>query len=111
MSIPRAIYERYKDIVLTADVMFVNGIAFLVTLSRGIRLYTTEHIPNRKKDQLTRSLNRITDLYTRGGFRVRTIMMDIEFEKVKEQEGMELVDVNTTAARERVGEIKREHTN
>ena len=35
MGIPRAIYERYKDIVLTADVMFANGIAFLVTLSRG----------------------------------------------------------------------------
>ena len=68
IGIPRAIYERYKDIVLTADVMFVNGIAFLVTLSRGIRLYTTEHLPNRKKDQLARSLNRITNLYVRGGF-------------------------------------------
>ena len=107
MGMPRAIYERYKDIVLTADVMFVNGIAFLVTLSRGIRLYTTEHLTNRKKDQLARSLNRITNLYARGGFRVRTIMMDMEFEKVKEQEGMELVDVNTTAAREHVGEIER----
>ena len=34
-------------------------------------------------------------------------MMDMEFEKVKEKEGMELVDVNTNAAREHVGEIKR----
>ena len=107
MGIPRAIYERYKDIVLTADVMFVNGIAFLVTLSRGIRLYTTEHLPNRKKDQLARSLRRIMNLYARGGFCVRTIMMDMEFEKVKDQEGMELVDVNTTAAREHLGEIER----
>ena len=49
MGIPRAIYERYKDIVLTADVMFVNRIAFLVISSRGIRLYTTEFIPNQKK--------------------------------------------------------------
>ena len=37
MGIPRAIYERYKYVTLTADVMFVNGIAFLVSLSRGIR--------------------------------------------------------------------------
>ena len=36
-----------------------------------------------------------------------TIMMDIEFEKVKDQKGMELVDVNTTAARKHVGEIER----
>ena len=34
-------------------------------------------------------------------------MMDMEFEKVKEQEGMEHVDVNTTTAREHVGEIER----
>ena len=34
-------------------------------------------------------------------------MMDMEFEKVKEQEGMKLVDVNTTAAREHLGEIER----
>ena len=34
-------------------------------------------------------------------------MMDMEFEKVKDQEGMELEDVNTTAAREHVGEIER----
>ena len=78
MGIPRGIYERYKYIVLTADVMFVNGIIFLVTLSRGIRLYTTEHVPNRKKDQLARSLSRIINLYARGGFRVRAIMMDTE---------------------------------
>ena len=34
-------------------------------------------------------------------------MLDIEFEKVKDEKGIELVDVITTAAREHVGEIKR----
>ena len=34
-------------------------------------------------------------------------MMHMEFEKVKDEKGMELVDVNTTAACEHVGEIKR----
>ena len=38
---------------------------------------------------------------------MRTIMMDMEFEKVKDQEGMELVDINTTGTREPVGEIER----
>ena len=35
IGIPRAIYERYKDIVLTADVMFVNGIAFFGDFVQG----------------------------------------------------------------------------
>ena len=107
MGIPRVIYERYNYVTLTADVMFINGIAFLVSLSRGIRLYTCEHVPNRKAKQLAKSLRRIVNLYARGVFTVRTIMMDTYFEKVKEQKGMELVDVNTTAARKHVGEIKR----
>ena len=34
-------------------------------------------------------------------------MMDMEFEKVKDKKGMELVNVNKTAAREHVGEIER----
>ena len=71
--------------------IFVNGIAFLVSLSREIRLYTCEHVPARKAHHLAKSLRRIINLYARGGFRVRTIMMDMEFEKVEDQEGMELV--------------------
>ena len=34
-------------------------------------------------------------------------MMDMEFGKVKDQEGMELVDVNATAGRENVGKVER----
>ena len=107
MGIPRGLYERHKYVTLTADVMFVNGIAFWVSLSRGIGMYTCEHVPTRKAAQLSSSLKRVINLYARGGFTVRTIMMDVEFEKVKDKKGMELVDVNTTAARKHVGEIER----
>ena len=34
-------------------------------------------------------------------------MIDMEFKKVKDQEGMELVDINITAACEHVGEIEK----
>ena len=35
VKIPREVFERIKDVTLTADVMFVNGLPFLVTSSRG----------------------------------------------------------------------------
>ena len=44
---------------------------------------------------------------TRGGFTVNVIMMDVEFEIFKEEDGMELLDINTTAAWENVGETER----
>ena len=87
--------------------MFVNGIEFLVTLSRDIILYTCEHIPTRTAKQLSKSLRRIVNIYARGGFSICIIMMDREFEKIKEVEGMELLDINTTAARDHVREIER----
>ena len=61
--------------------MFVNGIALFVSFSREIRMYTCEHVPNRKAVQLSSSLKQIINLYARGGFTVRTIMMDMEFER------------------------------
>ena len=83
--------------------MFVNGIAFLTTLSRDIRLFTCEHVPSHTVKQLSKLLFISVQLYARGGFIICVILMDMEFEKVKTQLG--LVNVNTTAAREHVAEI------
>jgi hypothetical protein len=44
-------------------------------------------------------------VYTRGGFVVQTMMMDMEFEKLVDL--LPNVTVNTMAAREHVGEIER----
>ena len=62
-------------------------------------------MPSRTAKQLSKSLKKILQLYARGGFIIRVIFMDMEFEKVKDELG--LVDVNTTAAREQVAEIER----
>ena len=105
IPIPRDFYELHKFVTLTADVMFVNGIAFLTTLSRKIRMFTAEHIPTRTGPQLISSLTKVAKLYSRGGFIVRVILMDMEFEKVADD--FDLIQVNTTAAREHVGEIER----
>ena len=85
--------------------MFVNGLPFLVTRSRDIRLNTIEFIPSRTARQLSSSLTKIVKIYARGGFIVRLVMMDMEFEKIKDE--FTQVVVNTTAAREHVGEIER----
>ena len=44
-------------------------------------------------------------LYARGDFIIRVIIMDIEFERINDNMG--LVDANTTTAREHVAEIER----
>ena len=80
---PPRLYERHKYFILAGHVMFMNRIAFLVTLFRGIIFYTCEYVPNQKVKQKSRSLRKIVNMYIRGGFNVRTIIMDMELEKVK----------------------------
>ena len=47
LPIPRDYYRLNHFVTLTADVMYVNGVTFLVTKSRKIQLITAEHIPSR----------------------------------------------------------------
>ena len=107
VAIPDDFHKLHRFVTLTADVMFVNGAAFLVTLSRDIRLYTGEYLRSRTADELGRHLTKVVQLYARGGFTVRTCLMDQEFDKIADKVCNGLVEVNTAAAREHVGEIER----
>ena len=82
VEVPRGIYNQHSFITLAADVMFVNGVKFLVTLSRQIRLRTTEHISTRNASQLSSLLTKICRMYNRGGFTVKLILLDQEFDKL-----------------------------
>ena len=77
--------------------MFVNGIAFLVSLSMRLDYTPVSMYLIKKIKQLSRSLRRKINSCARRGFKIRTLMMNMEFEKAKDQEEMELVDVNTAA--------------
>ena len=90
-----------------ADVMFVNGLPFLVTSSRGICLVTIEFLPSRTAKRLVNTLNRVITIYGTAGFIVQTSLMDYEFECLKTL--MPNVTLNTTAASEHVGEIEQKN--
>jgi hypothetical protein len=96
---------KHTYVTIVADVMFVNGLSFLVTSSRGISQITIEFLPSRTAKCLASSINRVVRIYGRAGFIIQTSMMDMEFEKM---ENMLLgITLNTTAVREHVGEIER----
>jgi hypothetical protein len=103
--IPDDFHRLHKFVVLTANVMIVNGMAFLTTLSQKLRLSTVEQLLSRMATQLSNSLIKIVKPYTRTGFIVKVIMMDQEFDKV--EDACNMVEINTTAAREHVKEIER----
>ncbi len=95
VAVPRSLVEANKAVTLAADVFFVDGTAFLMTVARRIKFVTAEHVPVRTALQLSKHLKRVLEVYGRAGFRVRTILMDGEFEKIKAL--MPTVECNTTA--------------
>ena len=101
----RGFHRLHKFVTLTADVMFVNGIAFLTRLSRKIRLLNVEHVKTHTAAQLSSSLKKIGRVYARVGFTVNVILMDVEFGKVTDE--LDLVRVNTLVAREHAAEIEQ----
>ena len=57
-----------------------------------------------EQQQLSNSITKIVRLYARTGFCVQVIMMDQEFDKVKDT--CKMVEINTTAARKNIGKIE-----
>ena len=44
VSVPRSIIEQNKTVTLAADIFFLDGIAFLMTVARQIKFIMVEHI-------------------------------------------------------------------
>ena len=83
VAVPRVIMERHQRVTLAVDVMFVNGVPFLVSASRGINLITAKYTPSRTAKQLAADIRRVMDVYARGGFQVGTVLMDNKFEPLR----------------------------
>ena len=76
ISILREFYKMHKRVTITADVMFVSGVPFLVTLSRKIKFRTTQFLPKRTAITLASSLTKVLMLYARGGFIINLALMN-----------------------------------
>ena len=105
VAVPKGVIERNKTVTLAADVFFVDGIAFLLMVSRNINFITAKHVATRTAKSLSKHLDRVIQVYTRACFSVSTILMDRKFEKVKNE--LVLVVCNTTGAKEHVSEAER----
>ena len=83
VGIPRDFYKLHKMFTITADVMFVSGIPFLVTFLRKIKFWTAAFIPKWTAILLAKSLLKVLMLYARGGYIVKLALMDKEFDAIK----------------------------
>jgi hypothetical protein len=104
-GVPPSILERYQNVILAVDIMFVNKIPFLITTSRGLHFGTVENLPNRQVPTVVGGLTCVLQVYRRRGFWVMTILADPEFEPLQATFGQ--VSFNFCVQDEHVPEIER----
>jgi hypothetical protein len=105
--LPPQVMSRYRNVTLAADVMHVNGIPMLVTISRNIRFGTVEPLPNRNISTLVRGIQSVVTVYKRAGFHITTALMDGEFDPMRGDLADMGIALNEAARDEHVGDVER----
>ena len=62
--VPYEIIKICKQVALAIDIMFVNKIPFLITISRNLKFGTVEALPDRKLNTINYKLRSVIKLYS-----------------------------------------------
>ena len=104
---PPTIIEQYGNIILSADIMHVNGIPFFVRRSHHIHFGTVDVLPSLQAVDIGVALCCVINMYACGGFQVTTAMMDRAFAGLHDVCNQLQVTLNTTSRDEHVGDVER----
>ena len=63
VNTPKKILSMNTGLEVSINVMFINKLAFLVSVSKQLKFNTIEYIPKRPEKELDRSINKIIDVY------------------------------------------------
>eukprot|EP00536_Pseudo-nitzschia_multiseries_P015470 jgi/Psemu1/42725/gm1.42725_g len=108
VPLPRTIEQHYSQIILTIDVMHINRIPMLVTISRNIHYGTVAALPNMKLPQLEAAIVSVIKSYSLRGFHVAVLLLDKPFDSLATGHfsGFKL-RINVVSRDEHVPEIER----
>ena len=99
--------RAYADVTLAIDVMRVNGIPFLITVSRHLKFGSVHHLTNQSKDTLVAAIKHSTAIYKLRGLRVKIIKADGQFKPLEPDINHMEMFLNCVSEDEHVPEIER----
>ena len=75
-SVPKTILDKYKEVTICCDLMHINGIVFLNTISQHIMFATGSMIKNRKVENIADGITQVHKLYLQRGFKITHMNTD-----------------------------------
>ena len=106
-SVPQTILDQYKDITILCDLMHINGIGFLNTISRHIMFATGSMIKNRKFENIADGIMQVHKLYLQQVFNITHMHADYKFKPLSKKMTALCINLNCASKKEHVPEIKR----
>jgi len=108
MAVPNYIMDIHKDVTLAGDIFFVNKVPYLMTISRNIKFMTIGLLKNRSTNNIFNQLKDVTDYYRTRGFNITTMLMDPEFERLRQKLLTIQVQLNCASKNEHVPDVERQ---
>ena len=106
-TLPAEVHERYNKITICGDIMKLNNLSFLVTISRNLHFGTVHYLPNKRDSTVMKAMKKIISEYQYGGFKVVHAVMDGGFDGIEDELMKYGVMYNGTGRDEHVGEVER----
>ena len=101
-----SIFEHYGEITFCVDLMYVNKVPLLVTLSHNIKFGTMEAVADWKEATLLKCIKGVITSYQKAGFRVTIALIDGEFIPLCRSLAELGIRLNETSRDEHVGDIE-----
>jgi len=99
--------EEHRNVTLAKDIIYINKIPIIITLSRAILFGTVHMIKDEKKSTNVKSLQQVINAYHSRGIKVLHILVDRQFEFIRKHMETTGINLNTTAQDEHVPEIEQ----
>ena len=82
VSIPHKLHDAEHDVCLYIDIMYINGMPFLTTISKNIKYCTAMWVADRTASTITSLVESVLKLYQQAGFQVTEVCTNHKFKPV-----------------------------
>ena len=76
VPLPTTISDLHRNVTLCVDFFYVQGLVFLLSVSRGLKFHTVGHAKSRSKRTMVDGVNRTRNMYVSRGFNVTNLHAD-----------------------------------
>jgi hypothetical protein len=107
IEVPKELIDNHHEVTRCIDIIKINGLAFLTTVSR--KMYrTTDYLPSNNVQAYRSALDMVFHIYNRAGFKITAMHCDNKFQPImKHMEGVYGLKINYASPQEHVPEIER----